>query len=109
MGRPFICQGCGERAVSDTDRGRLPSRCDGCSSSIAKKSRQYRRRARIELAQARRQVVVRNPNRTELAAAVRAVGHAEGKAATVEALRRLADVALAWADRLEHGGQGEWT
>lgn len=116
MTRDATCVDCGAAFVTPSDTGRLPLRCRTCAGGSASYVARYRERVldlerwvatleneRVELrAEVERILGVHVPgaDREMLAAAVRAVTRAEGRAATRAALLRLRDVAYSWADAL---------
>jgi hypothetical protein len=122
MSRIAACVGCGRTFPVDTVTGPLPSKCDTCDPTLAKR-REHRdrdRQAARDLALRRRRDAERlayleqalaggrlprlNPHlpagRDTVAIAVRRVGHAEGAHQTATRLRELAAEALAWADAI---------
>lgn len=120
MSRPFTCRRCGQPAEADTTTGPLPSTCATCDPDTWA-TRQEKRAA--SLASARRRAARTREleqrvtdledllgtaatvtgSRLELARAVRAVGHAQGRDQTRDALLHLRNVAQAWADVLRRG------
>lgn len=124
--RTFRCRDCGEVREVETRTGPLPTVCDACNPEAAERRREQRassqafaERRHLEVRQLRERVAElerllavdadittraagidhRDPDTTGrmlVGRAVRAVAHAEGKAATRDALLDLAAAARAW-------------
>lgn len=109
---------CGELIVAERQRGRLPAKCNSCDPNAAERRRQAA--ARSERKDRRTQKLMAEVmqlkaaleyepklvdpelvSKEGLARAVRRVATAQGRLATAAALREVADVALAWAVKLE--------